>query len=129
MGASGDGSRDRTDALFWRMGLRWEPSKAPSRRMTFTALTPRSSFQIPAHPHVRPGDEPIKKYAALYKFMNWDGPILTDSGAWCLFPASYRHIKEEGDLPPHIDGHKIFMGPEVHADSVEPNSGSIAMAF
>ena len=83
------------------------------------------------HLHVRPGDELIKKYGGLHKFMNWDGPILTDSGGFQVFSlASLRHIKEEGvTFRSHIDGHKIFMGPE-ESMQIQSNLGStIAMAF
>ena len=66
------------------------------------------------HLHVRPGDEVVKKLGGLHKFMNWDKPILTDSGGFQVFSlASLRKIKEEGvHFNSHIDGRKIFMGPE-----------------
>ncbi len=66
------------------------------------------------HLHVRPGDEVVKKMGGLHKFMNWDRPILTDSGGFQVFSlAGLRKIKEEGvTFNSHIDGHKIFMGPE-----------------
>ncbi len=66
------------------------------------------------HLHVRPGDEVIKKLGGLHKFMSWDKPILTDSGGFQVFSlAKLRKIKEEGVyFNSHIDGHKIFMGPE-----------------
>ena len=66
------------------------------------------------HLHVRPGDEVVKKLGGLHKFMVWDKPILTDSGGFQVFSlAGLRRIKEEGVyFNSHIDGRKIFMGPE-----------------
>ena len=66
------------------------------------------------HLHVRTGDKLIKQFGGLHKFMNWDKPILTDSGGFQVFSLSgLRKIKEEGvTFRSHIDGHKIFMGPE-----------------
>jgi queuine tRNA-ribosyltransferase len=66
------------------------------------------------HLHVRPGDKLIKELGGLHKFMNWNKPILTDSGGFQVFSlAKLRKIKEEGvTFNSHIDGHKIFMGPE-----------------
>mgnify|MGYP001081448833 CR=1 FL=1 len=71
------------------------------------------------HLHVRPGDKLIKELGGLHKFMNWNKPILTDSGGFQVFSlAKLRKIKEEGvTFNSHIDGHKIFMGPE---ESMEP---------
>ena len=65
------------------------------------------------HLHVRPGDKIIKQLGGLHKFMNWNKPILTDSGGFQVFSlAGLRKIKEEGvTFQSHIDGHKIFMGP------------------
>ncbi len=83
------------------------------------------------HLHVRPGDEVIKKLGGLHKFMVWDRPILTDSGGFQVFSlASLRKIKEEGVyFNSHIDGRKIFMGPE-QSMQIQSNLGStIAMAF
>ena len=83
------------------------------------------------HLHVRTGDETIKKLGGLHKFMNWDRPILTDSGGFQVFSlASIRKIREEGvTFNSHIDGHKIFMGPE-ESMRIQSNLGStIAMAF
>ena len=67
------------------------------------------------HLHVRTGDKLIKEYGGLHQFMNWDKPILTDSGGFQVFSLTdLRKIKEEGVyFRSHIDGHKIFMGPEV----------------
>ena len=72
------------------------------------------------HLHVRPGDQIIKQMGGLHKFMSWNKPILTDSGGFQVFSlAGLRKIKEEGvTFRSHIDGHKIFMGPE-HADPVQ----------
>ena len=66
------------------------------------------------HLHVRTGDETIKELGGLHKFMNWDRPILTDSGGFQVFSlAKLRRIKEEGaSFNSHIDGRRIFMGPE-----------------
>ena len=83
------------------------------------------------HLHVRTGDKLIKEYGGLHKFMNWDRPILTDSGGFQVFSlAKLRKIKEEGVyFNSHIDGHKIFMGPE-ESMQIQSNLGStIAMAF
>lgn len=83
------------------------------------------------HLHVRPGDEVVKKLGGLHKFMNWDKPILTDSGGFQVFSlASLRKIKEEGVyFQSHVDGRKIFMGPE-QSMRIQSNLGStIAMAF
>ena len=83
------------------------------------------------HLHVRPGDELIKRRGGLHKFINWDGPILTDSGGFQIFSlASLRKIKEEGvTFNCHVDGHRIFMGPE-ESMKIQSNLGSdIAMAF
>ena len=83
------------------------------------------------HLHVRPGDEIIKKLGGLHRFMVWDRPILTDSGGFQVFSlASLRKIKEEGVyFNSHVDGRKIFMGPE-QSMQIQSNLGStIAMAF
>lgn len=83
------------------------------------------------HLHVRPGDQVVKKLGGLHKFMNWDKPILTDSGGFQVFSlAGLRKIKEEGVyFQSHIDGHHIFMGPE-ESMQIQSNLGStIAMAF
>ena len=83
------------------------------------------------HLHVRTGDKLIKQFGGLHKFMNWDKPILTDSGGFQVFSLSgLRKIKEEGvTFRSHIDGHKIFMGPE-ESMQIQSNLGStIAMAF
>ena len=83
------------------------------------------------HLHVRPGDELIKSLGGLHKFMVWDKPILTDSGGFQVFSlSSLRKIKEEGVyFNSHVDGRKIFMGPE-ESMQIQSNLGStIAMAF
>ena len=83
------------------------------------------------HLHVRPGDEVVKKLGGLHKMMNWDKPILTDSGGFQVFSlAKLRKISEEGvNFNAHTDGHKIFMGPE-ESMKIQWNLGSdIAMAF
>lgn len=83
------------------------------------------------HLHVRTGDRLIKEFGGLHRFMNWDRPILTDSGGFQVFSLTkLRRIKEEGVyFNSHIDGHKIFMGPE-ESMQIQSNLGStIAMAF
>ena len=83
------------------------------------------------HLHLRPGDDKVKQLGGLHKFTRWDGPILTDSGGFQVFSlAKLRNIKEEGVFfNSHIDGRKIFMGPEESMD-IQSNLGStIAMAF
>lgn len=83
------------------------------------------------HLHVRPGDEVVKKMGGLHKFMNWDKPILTDSGGFQVFSlAGLRKIKEEGvHFHSHIDGRKIFMGPEESMQIQSNLASTIAMAF
>ena len=83
------------------------------------------------HLHLRPGDKLVKECGGLHKFMTWDGPILTDSGGFQVFSlSSLRRIKEEGVyFASHIDGRKIFMGPE-ESMQIQSNLGSdICMAF
>ena len=83
------------------------------------------------HLHVRPGDRLIREMGGLHKFMTWNGPILTDSGGFQVFSlAALRKIREEGvSFNSHIDGAKIFMGPE-ESMRIQSNLGSdIAMAF
>lgn len=83
------------------------------------------------HLHVRTGDQLIKKMGGLHKFMNWDRPILTDSGGFQVFSlAGLRKIKEEGVyFNSHIDGRKIFMGPEESMRIQSNLASTIAMAF
>ena len=83
------------------------------------------------HLHLRPGDKVVKKLGGLHKFMNWDKPILTDSGGFQVFSlTSLRKIKEEGVyFNSHIDGHKIFMGPEESMQIQSNLASTIAMAF
>ena len=83
------------------------------------------------HLHVRPGDQVIKKLGGLHRFMVWDRPILTDSGGFQVFSlAGLRKIKEEGVyFQSHIDGHKIFMGPEESMQIQSNLASTIAMAF
>ncbi|MBE6777594.1 MAG: tRNA guanosine(34) transglycosylase Tgt [Ruminococcaceae bacterium] len=83
------------------------------------------------HLHLRPGDEIVKQCGGLHKFSTWDGPILTDSGGFQVFSlSSFRKIEEEGvTFASHIDGKRIFMGPE-ESMRIQSNLGStIAMAF
>ena len=83
------------------------------------------------HLHLRPGDDVVRQMGGLHRFMNWDGPILTDSGGFQVFSlASLRKITEEGvTFASHLDGHRIFMGPE-ESMQIQSNLGSdIAMAF
>ncbi len=83
------------------------------------------------HLHVRPGDQVVKKLGGLHKFMNGDRPIFTDSGGFQVFSLSkLRKIKEEGVyFNSHIDGHKIFMGPEESMQIQSNLASTIAMAF
>ena len=83
------------------------------------------------HLHLRPGDENVKKLGGLHRFTRWDGPILTDSGGFQVFSlAKLRNIKEEGvTFASHIDGHKIFMGPEESMRIQSNLASTIAMAF
>lgn len=83
------------------------------------------------HLHVRPGDEVIKKLGGLHRFMVWDKPILTDSGGFQVFSlAGLRKIKEEGvSFHSHVDGRKIFMGPEESMQIQSNLASTIAMAF
>lgn len=83
------------------------------------------------HLHLRPGDKIVRQMGGLHRFMNWDRPILTDSGGFQVFSlAGLRRITEEGvSFSSHIDGHRIFMGPE-ESMQIQSNLGStIAMAF
>lgn len=83
------------------------------------------------HLHVRPGDEVVKKMGGLHKFMSWNRPILTDSGGFQVFSlADLRKIREEGvTFRSHIDGRKIFMGPEESMQIQSNLASTIAMAF
>ena len=83
------------------------------------------------HLHVRPGEQIIKQLGGLHKFMSWDKPILTDSGGFQVFSlAKLRRIKEEGVyFNSHIDGRKIFMGPEQSMQIQSDLASTIAMAF
>lgn len=83
------------------------------------------------HLHVRPGDKIVKRMGGLHKFMNWDKPILTDSGGFQVFSlAGLRKIKEEGVyFSSHVDGRKIFMGPEESMQIQSNLASTIAMAF
>ena len=83
------------------------------------------------HLHLRPGDQVVRQMGGLHRFMGWDGPILTDSGGFQVFSlAGLRKIREEGvTFASHIDGRRIFMGPE-ESMQIQSNLGSdIAMAF
>ena len=88
-------------------------------------------FSNTYHLHVRPGDKIVKQMGGLHRFMNWDRPILTDSGGFQVFSlASLRKIKEEGVyFNSHIDGRKIFMGPEESMQIQSNLASTIAMAF
>jgi len=83
------------------------------------------------HLHIRPGDTLIHKMGGLHKFMNWDRPILTDSGGFQVFSlAQLRRIEEEGVLfASHVDGKRIFMGPEESMRIQSNLASTIAMAF
>jgi queuine tRNA-ribosyltransferase len=83
------------------------------------------------HLHLRPNDKVINELGGLHKFMNWDGPILTDSGGFQVFSlSSLRKISEQGvEFASHIDGRKIFMGPEESIKIQSNLASTIAMAF
>ncbi len=83
------------------------------------------------HLHLRPGEETVKNMGGLHKFMNWNGPILTDSGGFQVFSLStLRKIEEEGvTFASHIDGHRIFMSPETSMQIQSALGSDIAMAF
>ncbi len=83
------------------------------------------------HLHVRPGDKLVKEMGGIHKFMNWDRPVLTDSGGFQVFSlAGLRKIREEGVVfHSHIDGRKIFMGPEESMQIQSNLASTIAMAF
>ena len=83
------------------------------------------------HLHLRPGDKIVKSQGGIRKFTSWDGPVLTDSGGFQVFSLSkLRNIKEEGvEFSSHIDGHKIFMGPEESMQIQSNLASTIAMAF
>lgn len=83
------------------------------------------------HLHLRPGDETVRKLGGLHRFTRWDGPILTDSGGFQVFSlAKLRNITEKGvTFASHIDGHKIFMGPEESMRIQSNLASTIAMAF
>ena len=83
------------------------------------------------HMHVRPGEDIVYKMGGLHKFTTWSRPILTDSGGFQVFSlAKLRNIKEEGvTFSSHIDGHKIFMGPEESMNIQSALASTIAMAF
>ena len=83
------------------------------------------------HLHLRPGDDVIYRMGGIHKFMNWDRPVLTDSGGFQVFSlAKFRKITEEGvQFSSHIDGRKIFMGPEESMQIQSHLASTIAMAF
>ena len=83
------------------------------------------------HLHLRPGDQVVADMGGLHKFTRWDGPILTDSGGFQVFSlAKLRHITEEGvTFNSHLDGHRIFMGPEQSMQIQSNLASTIAMAF
>ncbi len=83
------------------------------------------------HLHLRPGDDVVRQMGGLHRFMRWDGPILTDSGGFQVFSlAGLRKITEEGvTFASHLDGHRIFMGPEESMQIQSRLGSDIAMAF
>ena len=103
------------------------------------AMTPREMEEIGTqimlsntyHLHLRPGEDLIKEAGGLHKFMNWDKPILTDSGGFQVFSlAGIRKIREEGvDFQSHLDGSRLFIGPEESMDIQQALGADIAMAF
>lgn len=106
---------------------------------TVKAMTPRELCEVGSqiilsntyHLHLRPGEDLIKEAGGLHKFMSWDKPILTDSGGFQVFSlASLRRIKEEGvHFRSHLDGSKMFIGPETSMDIQQALGSDIAMAF
>ena len=106
---------------------------------TVKAMTERELKEIGAqiilsntyHLHIRPGEELIHEAGGLHRFMSWDRPILTDSGGFQVFSlASLRKIKEEGvHFRSHLDGSKMFIGPETSMDIQQALGSDIAMAF
>ncbi len=100
---------------------------------TFDLLDVKAQVQLSNtyHLHVRPGDEVVRDLGGLHKFMVWDRPILTDSGGFQVFSlAGLRKIKEEGVyFHSHVDGRKIFMGPEESMRIQSNLASTIAMAF
>lgn len=99
--------------------------------MDLNAIGTQVELSNTYHLHVRPGDKVVKKMGGLHKFMVWDKPILTDSGGFQVFSlAGLRKIKEEGVyFNSHIDGRKIFMGPEESMQIQSNLASTIAMAF
>lgn len=99
--------------------------------MDLNAIGTQVELSNTYHLHVRPGDQVVKKLGGLHKFMVWDKPILTDSGGFQVFSlAGLRKIKEEGVyFNSHIDGRKIFMGPEESMQIQSNLASTIAMAF
>ena len=95
------------------------------------AINCQVELSITYHLHVRPGDELIRDLGGLHRFMNWDRPILTDSGGFQVFSlAQMRKIKEEGvTFKSHVDGRTIFMGPEESMQIQSNLASTIAMAF
>ena len=97
---------------------RGHPGGHQGRRSSAHDLEEASDCQIELsntyHLHLRPGDDVVRQMGGLHKFMDWHGPILTDSGGFQVFSlASLRKIKEEGvTFASHVDGRRIFMGPE-----------------
>lgn len=106
---------------------------------TVKAMTPRELKEIGSqiilsntyHLHIRPGEDLIREAGGLHSFMSWDRPILTDSGGFQVFSlASLRKIKEEGvHFRSHLDGSKMFIGPETSMAIQEALGSDIAMAF
>ncbi len=118
-------------------GDQWECLAKPGKRMG--GLSAQDLKDIGAqvmlcntyHLHLRPGDKLVADMGGLHKFTRWSGPILTDSGGFQVFSLSkLREITEEGvTFASHLDGHRIFMGPE-ESMQIQANLGStIAMAF
>jgi queuine tRNA-ribosyltransferase len=106
-------------------------SKGAVSTMDLQGIKTQVELSNTYHLHVRPGDQVIKKLGGLHKFMVWDKPILTDSGGFQVFSlAGLRKIKEEGVyFNSHVDGRKIFMGPEESMQIQSNLASTIAMAF
>ena len=121
----------RSRPLHSRMSPRLPPSRAGLSALDLKDIRAQVMLCNTYHLHLRPGDKLVADMGGLHKFTRWNGPILTDSGGFQVFSlAKLRKITEEGvTFASHLDGHRIFMGPE-ESMQIQANLGStIAMAF
>ena len=117
--------------VFMNTSARRRPLRSGDDALDLKDLGCQIELSNTYHLHLRPGDDVVRQMGGLHKFMHWDGPILTDSGGFQVFSlAGLRKIKEEGvTFASHLDGRRIFMGPE-ESMRIQSNLGSdIAMAF